>query len=159
MLGLMQDRQLLVSGILEHAALNHGEREIVSAMTEGPMHRYNYIALAERSRRLANALSGLGVKPGQCVATLAWNTFRHVECWYAIAGMGAIAHTINPRLFPEQIIYIANHAEDQYIFTDLTFIDQLEAIADQLETVKGFVILTDRDHMPDTSLKNAICLI
>ena len=157
MLGLMQDRQLLVSGILEHAALNHGEREIVSAMTEGPMHRYNYIALAERSRRLANALSGLGVKPGQCVATLAWNTFRHVECWYAIAGMGAIAHTINPRLFPEQIIYIANHAEDQYIFTDLTFIDQLEAIADQLETVKGFVILTDRDHMPDTSLKNAIC--
>ncbi|MDH5675802.1 MAG: long-chain-fatty-acid--CoA ligase [Myxococcales bacterium] len=157
MQGLMQDWPLLVSTILDHAKVNHGEQEVVTRSVEGPIVRTTYAELHGRAKRCAKALHGLGVREGDVVATLAWNTHRHMEAWYGIMGIGAICHTLNPRLFPEQLVYIVNHAEDRYIFTDLTFVPLCEAIADKCETVKGFVIMTDREHMPETKLKNAIC--
>jgi acyl-CoA synthetase (AMP-forming)/AMP-acid ligase II len=157
MFGGMQNRPLLISSLIEYAAQYHGEREIVSRTVEGPIHRYDWASAAVRSRKVAQALSKLGVQPGERIATLAWNGFRHLELYYGISGMGAVVHTINPRLFPEQIIYIANHAEDSYLFTDLTFVPLLEKIAGQLKSVKGFVIMTDAAHMPKTSLPNVLC--
>lgn len=157
MLGLMQDRPLMISDLIEFAATNHPEEEIVSRTVEGPIHRYNYRECAARARRLAKALSGLGVERGDRVATLAWNGYRHVEIYYGVSGMGAVCHTINPRLFPEQIAYIVNHAEDKYIFTDLTFVPLLDKLADQLKQVKGVVVMTDPSHMPQSSLSNIIC--
>jgi len=157
MLGLMQDRQLLISSLIDYAAEYHAEAEIVSRTIEGPIHRYTYREARERSKQLANALTRLGVKLGDRIGTLAWNGFRHFELYYGVSGMGAILHTINPRLFAEQIVYIVNHAEDDYIFTDLTFVPLLEQLADQFEGVKGFVIMTDEEHMPDTTLANAHC--
>ncbi|HZH27136.1 MAG TPA: 3-(methylthio)propionyl-CoA ligase [Azospirillaceae bacterium] len=157
MRGLMMDMPLLISSILEHGALYHADSEIVSRTVEGPIHRYTLGDAARRVRKLANALDSLGVKLGDRVATLAWNGYRHFEAYYAVSGLGAVLHTINPRLFPAQIAYIVNHAEDQYILVDLTFVPLLEALADQLKTVKGYVILTDRAHMPATKLPNAIC--
>ena len=157
MFGLMQDRPLLISSLIEFAALNHGDEEIVSRTIEGPIHRYTYKECAVRSRQLAKALDKLGVKQGDRVATLAWNGYRHVEIYYGVSGMGAICHTINPRLFPEQIVYIVNHAEDKYMLMDLTFVPLIEKIVDQIPNVKGFVIMTDEAHMPETKLPNAIC--
>ena len=157
MFGLMQDRPLLISSLIEFAALNHGDEEIVSRTIEGPIHRYTYKECVVRSRQLAKALDKLGVKQGDRVATLAWNGYRHVEIYYGVSGMGAICHTINPRLFPEQIVYIVNHAEDKYILVDLTFVPLIEKIIDQIPNVKGFVIMTDEAHMPETKLPNAIC--
>ncbi len=158
MLGLMQDRPLLISSLIEYAARYHGNTEIVSRTVEGPIHRYGYRECEVRSRRLASALARkLGVKVGDRIATVAWNGYRHMEVYYGVSGMGAVCHTINPRLFPEQIIYIVNHAEDAYMFIDLTFVPLLEKLADKLGCVKGYVVMTDREHMPDTSLKNAIC--
>jgi fatty-acyl-CoA synthase len=157
MLGLMQDRPLLISSLIEFAALNHSEGEIVSRTVEGPIHRYTYKDCAARSRRLAKSLEKLGVDQSDRIGTLAWNGYRHVEIYYGVSGMGAVCHTINPRLFPEQIIYIVNHAEDKYIFTDLTFVPLLEKIIDQIPNVKGFVIMTDEANMPDTTLPNVIC--
>jgi len=157
MLGLMQDRPLLISSLIEFAATYHGDVEIVSRTVERPIHRYTYRDANQRSKQLAQALTRLGVGIGDRVATLAWNGYRHFECYYGVSGLGAVLHTINPRLFPEQIAYIANHAEDRYIFTDLTFVPLLEALQDHLKTVEGVVIMTDRAHMPETSLKNAIC--
>jgi len=157
MLGLMQDRPLLISSLIEHAGLYHGDVEIVSRSVEGPIHRTNYREVQLRSKKLAQALEKLGVVLGDRVATLAWNTYRHLECYYGVSGIGAILHTINPRLFPEQISYIANHAEDKYLLTDLTFVPLLEEIADQLESVKGIIIMTDRAHMPETTIPNVIC--
>jgi 3-(methylthio)propionyl---CoA ligase len=157
MFGLMQDRPLLISSLVEFAALNHGDEEIVSRSIEGPVHRYTYKECAVRSRQLAKALDKLGVKQGDRIATLAWNGYRHVEIYYGVSGMGAICHTINPRLFPEQIVYIVNHAEDKYILMDLTFVPLIEKIIDQIPHVKGFVIMTDEAHMPETGLPNAIC--
>ncbi|RJQ77948.1 MAG: long-chain-fatty-acid--CoA ligase [Desulfobacteraceae bacterium] len=157
MFGLMQDRPLLISDLIEFAALHHGGEEIVSRTIEGPIHRYTYRQCAARARRLAKALLGLGVEKGDRIATLAWNGYRHVEIYYGISGMGAVCHTINPRLFPEQIGYIVNHAEDKYIFTDLTFVPLLEKLADQIKQVKGVVIMTDQAHMPQTQLPNVIC--
>src|SRR5208337_4698735 len=113
MLGLMQDWPLLVHKILDHAALNHGDREVVTRSVEGPIRRTNYRAIHARARRVAKALEKNGVKLGDRVATLAWNTDRHLESWYGITGLGAVYHTLNPRLFPDQIVYIANHAEDR----------------------------------------------
>jgi len=157
MQGLMQDWPLLVHKVIEHANNHHADQEVVSRAVEGGIHRYTYGELYKRSKRCANALRKLGVNRGDVVATLAWNTYRHVEAWYGIMGLGAVCHTLNPRLFPEQLIYIANHAEDKYLFTDLTFVPLVEKLAPQLKTLKGVIIMTDRAHMPKTGLANAIC--
>ncbi len=153
----MQDWPLLVHKVLEHANNNHAEQEIVSRAVEGGIHRYTYADLYKRAKRCAKALQNLGVREGDVVATLAWNTYRHVEVWYGIMGLGAVCHTLNPRLFPEQLVYIANHAEDKYLFTDLTFVPLVEKLAPMLKSVKGYIIMTDRAHMPKTALPNAIC--
>ena len=157
MLGLMQDRPLLISSLIDFAAQYHGDVEIVSRTIEGPIHRHSYADANTRSKQLAQALGGLGVTLGDRVATLAWNGYRHLECYYGVSGIGAVLHTINPRLFPEQIVYIANHAEDRVLFTELTFVPLLEGIADQLQRVEAIVIMTDRAHMPETSLPNVLC--
>ena len=156
MLGLMQDWPLLAHKVLDHAATYAGDREIVTRGIEGPIRRTNWRTIHERARRLAKALAKRGIKPGDRVATLAWNTERHLESWYGIIGAGGVYHTLNPRLFPEQLIYIANHAEDRIVFVDLTFVPILEKVQAELKTVEAFVILTDAAHMPQTGLKNAI---
>ena len=157
MKGLMQDWPLTVTTIIDHAARFHGEQEVVTRTIEGPFHTTTYKEIHLRARKVAQALAKLGCKQGDIIATMAWNTHRHLEAWYGIMGMGAVCHTLNPRLFAEQLTYIANHAEDQFILVDLTFVPILEAVADQLKTVKGFVIMTDRAHMPETTLKNVHC--
>ncbi|MBE7637920.1 long-chain-fatty-acid--CoA ligase [Sneathiella sp. P13V-1] len=157
MLGLVQDRPLLISSLIEYAALNHGDVEIVSRSVEGPIHRTNYREVNLRAKKMAQALFKLGAEFGDRIGTLAWNGYRHLEVYFGISSMGCVCHTINPRLFPEQITYIANHAEDQFIFVDLTFVPLLEAVQDHLEGVKGFIIMTDEAHMPETSLKNVHC--
>jgi len=156
MLGLMQDYPLLVHTILDHAALNHGEREMVTRSVEGPIRRTTLAAIRSRALRVAKALDREGVKPGQRIATMAWNTERHVEAWFGIMGAGAICHTLNPRLFAEQLDYIVNHAEDDIVFVDLTFVPILEALADKLPTVRKYIVLTDAEHMPGTRLPNAV---
>ncbi len=155
--GLMMDDALLISNLIEYAADYHGDREIVSRTVEGPIHRYTYSQASQRSKQLANALEALNIKLGDRVATIAWNGYRHFELYYGISGMGGVCHTINPRLFPEQLIYIINHAEDKLVFLDLTFVPLLEALQDKLPKVEGYVIMTDAAHMPDTALKNVMC--
>ncbi|MGB3072281.1 MAG: 3-(methylthio)propionyl-CoA ligase [Ottowia sp.] len=157
MQGLMQQHQLLLSGLIDHAAAFHGEREIVSHLVDGSTHRSNWREVQQRAKRLANALTTLGVQPGDRVATLAWNTHRHVELYFGVSGMGAITHTVNPRLFPEQIVYILNHAEDGYIFFDTSFAELLAGLAPQLQHAKGFVAMCRRDQMPAVSLPNLLC--
>jgi fatty-acyl-CoA synthase len=157
MFGLMMDQQLMVISLLRFAARHHGGVEIVSRSVEGPIHRYTYADAYARTCRLAHGLAGLGIGMGDRVATLAWNGYRHFELYYAVPGVGAICHTINPRLFPEQIVFIVNHAEDRVLFTDLTFVPLLEKIAPALRTVEAYVIMTDRAHMPKTSLPHALC--
>ena len=157
MQGLMQDWPLRVTTIIDHAARFHGDREIVTRSVEGPITRTTYKEVHLRARKVAQALSRLGIREGDIVATMAWNTARHLEAWYGIMGMGAVCHTLNPRLFAEQLIYIINHAEDKIIFLDLTFVPILEGIADKLPKVKAYVVMTDQAHMPETSLPNALC--
>ena len=157
MLGLMMDTPLSVISLLDYAAGYHGEAEVVSRTVEGPMHRYNYRDAYRRAQSLAHALGGLGVEGGDRVATLAWNTYRHFELYFAVPGMGAVCHTINPRLFPDQIAYILDHAGDKVGFTDLSFVPLLEKLADQLKHVQAIVIMTDEEHMPDTSLPGIHC--
>src|SRR6195952_359435 len=149
--GLMMQQPLLISSLLVHAERHHADQEVVSRRVEGDIHRYTYRDMAERSRRRANAIAKLGVKPGMRVATLAWNGYRHLELYYAVSGTGAVLHTLNPRLHPDQVVYIADHAEDQALFFDLTFLPLVEAIADRVATIKTFVAMTDRAHMPATS--------
>jgi acyl-CoA synthetase (AMP-forming)/AMP-acid ligase II len=156
MLGLMQDYPLLVQTILDHAAVNHGEREMVTRSIEGPIRRKNYHELRIRALRVAKALHNEGIGLGDRVATMAWNTDRHFETWYGIMGIGAICHTLNPRLFAEQLVYIINHAEDKILFVDLTFLPIVEALADKLPSINKYIVLTDEMHMPATSLPNAI---
>lgn len=155
MQGLMMDVPLLISGLIQHAARYHGDTEIVTRTIEGPIHRYTWADAYGRVQQLANALKDLGVQPGDRLATLAWNTHRHLELYYGISGMGAVLHTINPRLFPDQIRYIVNHADDQWIFVDLSFVPLLEKVAGDFANVKGYVVLTDDAHMPATTLPNA----
>lgn len=156
--GQMMDQPLLISSLLKHAETYHGDSEIVSRTVEGPIHRYTYRDAAKRSRQLANALAALEVKPGECVGTLAWNGYRHYEIYYAVSGSGAVCHTVNPRLFAEQIAYIINHAEDRVLMFDLSFLPVVEQIAAELSTVKHFVLMTDRAHMPAaTSIENLLC--
>lgn len=157
MFGQMQDVPLLMNGILDHAMVNHSEREIVSRLVEGNIHRETYAELHLRARKLSQALQSLGMGEQDVIATLAWNTHRHIEAWYGITGIGGVYHTLNPRLFAEQLVYIINHAEDKMIFTDLTFVPVLEAIEAEIPNVKGIIIMTDAAHMPDTSLKNVHC--
>ena len=157
MKGLMMDTPLLVSSIAEHAASFHGDREIVSVTADNPSHRCTIGDAVARSRQLANALAKLGLQHGDRVATIAWNDHRHLEIYYGVSGAGYVCHTINPRLFAEQLIFIINHAEDRYIFVDAMFVPLLEAFADKIPNVEGFVILTDEAHMPETSLANAMC--
>ena len=157
MLGLMMDQPLLISSVLEYAAKYHGKSEIVSRTVEGPIHRYTYADAQSRSKQLAKALQALGVSEGDRVATLAWNGYRHYELYYGVSGMGAVCHMINPRLFPGQISYIVNHAEDSVVFTDLTFVELLEGMVSELGTVKAFVVMTDDANMPETSLPNVHC--
>ena len=156
MLGLMQDWPLLCHRIIDHAAVNHGERPIVTRSIEGPFHSTNYAQVRERALKLAQRLDKDGIKLGDRVATLAWNSWRHLEAWYGITGIGAIYHTVNPRLFPDQIAWIINHAEDRVMLVDLTFVPLLEKIADKLATIERYVVLTDAAHMPATALKNAV---
>ncbi|MBM3569570.1 MAG: long-chain-fatty-acid--CoA ligase [Alphaproteobacteria bacterium] len=158
MLGLMQDRPLLISQLLEYAAIYHPKVEIVSKTVEGPTHRSNYAEIHRRAKRAAKALAALGIVMGDRVATLAWNGYRHFELYYGISGMGAVCHTVNPRLFPEQIAYIANHAEDKALFFDLTFLPLVEKLAPQLKSVRHWVLMTDRAHMPKaSSVPNLLC--
>jgi 3-(methylthio)propionyl---CoA ligase len=149
--GLMMDRPLLISSVIDFAAEVYPDVEVVSQTIEGGLHRYGYAAARERIGRLANGLVGLGIKPDDRVATLAWNGYRHFELYYAISGIGAVCHTINPRLFPEQIAYIANHAADTALFFDITFLPLVEKLAPLLKSVKTYTLMTDRDHMPPQS--------
>src|SRR5207248_10243724 len=150
----MMDRPLLVSSIIAHADRSHGDTEIVSRTVEGPIHRYTYGEAHRRSKRLAQALARLGVREGERVGTLAWNGFRHFELYYGVAGMGAVIHTVNPRLFPEQLVFIVNDAEDRYVFFDLTFAPLVEKLAPACKSVKGWVAMTDRSHMPQANLRS-----
>jgi acyl-CoA synthetase (AMP-forming)/AMP-acid ligase II len=157
MRGLMIDRPLLVSSILEHAAERYGAVEMVSCTADTPVHRTTYAALRRRAKQLARALRDkLGVRPGERIATLAWNDHRHFELYYGIAGIGAICHTINPRLFPEQIAYIVSHAEDRYLFVDPMFLPIVEQLAAPLTTVERIVVLSDAAHMPASGLTDLI---
>ncbi|MDQ2821462.1 MAG: 3-(methylthio)propionyl-CoA ligase [Pseudomonadota bacterium] len=163
MSGQMMDQPLLISTILTFAARHYPATEIVSRRVEadlqqGALHRYTYRDCEERARRLAHVLGGLGVAIGERVATLAWNGYRHLELYYAVSGSGAVLHTINPRLHAEQIAYIVNHADDQYLFFDLTFLPLVEAVAVHCPGVKGFVLMSDRAHMPQsTAIPHLLC--
>ncbi|MEP6938230.1 MAG: long-chain-fatty-acid--CoA ligase [Rudaea sp.] len=142
--GLMQNHPLLVSSLIEHAGNAHPHAEVVSRTLEGRMHRCTYADIERRSKRVANALTALGVSPGARVGTLAWNGYRHLELFFGVSGMGAVLHTVNPRLFPEQLAYIINHAEDRYLFLDACFVPLVEKLAPQLTTVKAFVVMAGR---------------
>jgi acyl-CoA synthetase (AMP-forming)/AMP-acid ligase II len=144
----MMQQPLLISSLLKHAERHHGEQQIVSRRVEGDIHRTTYRELGARARRMANALAALGIGHGDRVATLAWNGYRHMELYYAVSGSGAVLHTLNPRLHPDQVVWIADHAEDQVLFFDLTFLPLIEAIAGRVKTIKAFVAMTDRAHMP-----------
>ena len=156
--GSMMQLPLLISSLLVHAERHHGEQQVVSRRVEGDIHRTTYRELAARSRRMANGLAGLGVGSGERIATLAWNGHRHLELYYAVSGSGAVLHTLTPRLHPDQVVYIADHAEDQALFFDLTFLPLVEAIAPRAKTIKRFVAMTDRAHMPATTkIPNLLC--
>ncbi|MEP0356261.1 long-chain-fatty-acid--CoA ligase [Paraglaciecola sp.] len=157
MKALMMNSQLMISSILRHADRNFPETEIVSVTADNPRHRHTYKDFANRSRQLANALIKIGAKFGDHIGTLAWNDYRHLELYYAVSGCGMVCHTINPKLFPEQVNYIINHAEDRFIFVDLLVVPLLEALQAHLPKVEGYIVLTDEAHMPDTSLKDVMC--
>ncbi|MBU6297014.1 MAG: long-chain-fatty-acid--CoA ligase [Alphaproteobacteria bacterium] len=156
MLGLMQDWPLLIHKIIDHAALYYREREVVTRAPEGPIERTNYGEIAVRARQVAAALDKRGIKLGDRVGTLAWNTARHLESWYGIAGIGAVYHTLNPRLFPDQIAWIANDAGDRALFFDVTFAELVAKLAPHLKTVEFYVALTDRAHLPKADIPNLV---
>ncbi len=157
MRGMMMDRPLLISQLVAYSAAYHRDAEIVSRAVEGGIHRYRYPDLEARAKCLAKALQRHGVRLGDRVATLAWNSYRHLELYFGISGMGAICHTINPRLFHDQLRYIVNHAEDKLVFLDLTFVPLVEKLAAEFKPVRHYVVMTDRAHMPQTSLPNLLC--
>ncbi|MGB0963434.1 MAG: long-chain-fatty-acid--CoA ligase [Mycobacterium sp.] len=149
MLGLMQDRPLMISSLIEHAAVFHADTEIVSRLPEGHVRRTTWSQVCEQSKQVANALAELGIEAGDRVGTLAWNSDRHLALYFGVSGSGAVMHTVNPRLFPDQIAYIINHAEDRILFFDTTFAQLVGQLAPQLSTVRSYVVMTDREHMPD----------
>jgi fatty-acyl-CoA synthase len=158
MLGTMMDVPLLLSSILRHAEAYHADGEVVSAAVEGGLHRTTYGAVAQRSRKLANALARLGLQSGDRVGTLAWNGYRHVELYFGVSGSGLVCHTINPRLFREQIAYIIRHAGDSVLFFDLTFLPIVEELAGELKDLKAIVAMTDEAHMPKSAaLPGLLC--
>lgn len=157
MKGLMMNTQLMISSILRHAEKNYPNQEIVSVTADNPRHRYTFKDFAKRSRQLANALDALGAKFGDRIGTLAWNDYRHMELYYGVSGSGLVCHMINPKLFPEQINYIINHAEDKILFVDLLVMPLVEALHSHLKTVEHIVVLTGKDTMPESSLPNLIC--
>ncbi len=148
MFGQMMQQPLLISTLITHAERHHAEQVVVSRRVEGDIHRCTYKDIAMRSRRVANALSALGLQRGDRVASLAWNGYRHMELYFGVSGSGAVLHTVNPRLHPDQIVYIADHAEDQVMFFDMTFLPLILAVAGRTKTIKHWVALTDRAHMP-----------
>ncbi|ADU39417.1 3-(methylthio)propionyl-CoA ligase [Variovorax paradoxus] len=157
MFGLMQERPLLISSLIDHAATFHPHAEVVGRTVEGPVHRTNYGEVQRRSKQVANAMKVLGIEPGDRVGTLAWNTYRHLALYYGVSGSGAVLHTVNPRLFPEQIDYIVNHAEDKVLFFDSSFAPLVEQLAPKLKTVRAFIAMTDRAHMPAIDVPNLLC--
>jgi acyl-CoA synthetase (AMP-forming)/AMP-acid ligase II len=158
MLGQMMQMPLLISSLLVHAERHHGDQAVVSRRVEGDIHRTTYKEIASRARKLAKALAALGVQHGDRVATLAWNGYRHMEAYYAVSGSGAVLHTLNPRLHPDQVVYIADHAEDQVLMFDATFLPLVQAVAGRTKTVKHWVMLCDRAHMPaDAKVPNLLC--
>lgn len=156
--GLMMQMPLSISSLIVHADRHHGDTEIVSRRVEGDLHRTTWRDLHRRSRQMANALGSLGVVQGDRVGTIAWNGYRHMELYYAVSGMGAVLHTINPRLHPEQIAWIVNHAENRVLFFDATFLPLVEAVAAHLKSVRHFVLMAERSHMPAASkIENLLC--
>ncbi|MFL6716306.1 MAG: AMP-binding protein, partial [Burkholderiaceae bacterium] len=158
LMGQMMSQPLLISSIIKHADRYFGKNEIVSRRVEGDIHRYTYHDCHTRARKLANALKGFGVGMGDRVATMAWNGYRHLEAYYAVSGSGAVLHTLNPRLHPDQIAYITNHAEDQYLLFELTFLPLIESVAERCKTIKGYILMCDRDRMPaQSAIPNLMC--
>ncbi len=157
MQGLMSERPLLVSEIIRHAAIYHRDTEIVSRTVEGPIHRYTYAEAERRSKRLARALIRLGIRPGDRIGTLAWNTYRHFELYYGISGIGAVCHTINPRLFDDQIVYIVNHAADRLLFVDTSFVPLIERLAPDLPPECRIVLMTEEGTEPPANLPKLAC--
>ena len=156
--GQMMQQQLTISALIQHAAKYSHDVEIVSKRVEGDVHRYTWRDAELRSRKLAQALTRLGVQPGDRVGTLAWNGYRHLEIYYATSGSGAVCHTVNPRLFPHQIAWIINDASDQVLCFDLNLLPLVEKLLPELKTVKHFVLMTDRAHMPAaSSVPNLLC--
>lgn len=151
MLGLMQSQPLLISSLIEFAARNHADGEIVSRRVEGDIHRYTYKDLAARSRQLANKLDAIGLAQGDRVASLAWNGYRHMEMYFGVSGSGRVLHTVNPRLHPEQIAWIVNHAEDKVLCFDLTFLPIIQAVHAKCPEVRQWVVLCDADRLPADS--------
>jgi 3-(methylthio)propionyl---CoA ligase len=157
MLGLMQSQQLLISTLIDYADRHHGEGEIVSRRVEGDIHRYTYKDLAARSRQVANALDGLNLAFSDRVATLAWNGYRHLELYFGVSGSGRVLHTLNPRLHPDQIVWIANHAEDQVLCFDMSFLPIVKAVHSRCTTIKHFVAMCDADKLPaDTGISGLL---
>lgn len=156
MRGRMMETPLLISSLIEHAGAVHGDQEIISRTVEGPIHRSDWATIRTRSKQLANRLADFGIQEGDRLGTLAWNTHRHLEIYFGVSGMGAVCHTLNPRLHPSQLVYIVTHAADRILFVDLTFVPLVEAVADKLTSVEQVVILTDAAHMPETTLSNAV---
>ena len=152
MRGLMQEWPLLCHKVIDHAAKQHGDREVISRSVEGPIHRTSYKEVNARARRVAKRLDADGFRIGDRAATLAWNTWRHLEVWYGLLGIGSVYHTVNPRLFPDQIAWIINDAQDRMLFVDLTFLPIVEKLRDQLKSIEKIVVLTDAAHMPETPL-------
>ncbi len=158
LMGQMMQMPLLISSLVKHAARHSGDTEIVSKRVEGDIHRTTWAALEKRSRQVAQAMARLGCQPGDRVATLAWNGYRHVEIYYGTSGSGLVCHTINPRLFPEQIAWIANDAQDMVLCFDCTFLPLIEKLCEHMKSVKHFVLMTDRAHMPaQTGIPNLLC--
>ncbi|MBL8383444.1 MAG: AMP-binding protein, partial [Burkholderiales bacterium] len=146
--GLMMDAPLLLSGIIEHAAAQYGGVEVVARETHGPLFRYTYAECAARARKLANALAALGLEPGDAVGSIAWNNHRHLEAYYAVSGSGMVMHTCNPRLHPQQLIYIINHADDKVVLFDATFAPIVQGIAAHCPNVRAWVCLAEAAHTP-----------
>lgn len=157
MLGLMQDWSLTIDKIIDHAANNHKNREIVTRSIEGPISRTNYSEVQIRSKKLSNWLKSMNLPIGSRVATIAWNSARHMECWYGTMGIGLVLHTLNPRLFADQLIYIINHAEDEIIFSDISFAPLIEKIIPHCPKIKALVYLTDKANMPPKIFANTYC--
>ena len=157
MLGLMQGRPLLISNLVDYAANWHGDREIISRDPAGAFHRSTYAEIAARAKQVAGVLDALGAGPGDRVATLAWNSYRHLEIYYGVTCSGRVLHTVNPRLFPEQLQYIMHHAEDVFVFFDPTFTPLVEQLAPHLPHVRGWIALCDAQNMPKVRVDRLLC--